>query len=101
MLYFFPFPVLAVRTDNGFEYLKAFDKELEDKGIEHYFSHPNCPKENARVERKIQSDKYELWAYREGYTVVELNRSVSTIMRHLPAQFSVAPPRFPLLVPAC
>jgi len=28
-------------------------------------------------------------------------RSVSTILRHLPEEFTVAPPRFPTLVPAC
>jgi transposase InsO family protein len=76
MLDFFPFPVSAVQTDNGSEYLGDFDRALAERGIEHYFSHPHCPKENARVERKIQTTKYELWALREGYSVAELNQVV-------------------------
>ena len=71
---FMPFPIMGIQTDNGSEYLKRFDKACEEVGIEHYFTHPNCPKENARVERKIQTTKYELWDYRDGYAVEELNR---------------------------
>lgn len=68
-----PFPVMAIQTDNGPEYMKHFDQALEEKGIFHYFSHPNCPQENTRVERKIQTTRYELWSHREGYDVAWLN----------------------------
>lgn len=71
---YMPFFLLALQTDNGAEFLKHFDRATEEELIAHYFSHPHCPKENAFVERKIQTDKYELWAFREGYTVEELNR---------------------------
>jgi len=70
---YMPFSILALQTDNGAEFLKHFDKSMEEELITHYFSHPHCPKENAFVERKIQTDKYELWAFEEGYTVEELN----------------------------
>lgn len=73
LLVYLPFPVMAIQTDNGPEYMKHFDQALEEKGITHYFSHPNCPKENARVERKIQTTKYELWSHKEGYDVAWLN----------------------------
>lgn len=53
---------------------KRARKAGEEELITHYFSHPHCPQENAFVERKVQTDKYELWAFREGYTVEELNR---------------------------
>ena len=70
---YMPFSLLAIQTDNGAEFLKHFDRATEEELITHYFSHPHCPKENAFVERKIQTDKYELWAFREGYTVEWLN----------------------------
>ncbi len=71
---YLPFSVLALQTDNGAEFLRHFDQATEEELITHYFSHPYCPKDNAFVERKIQTDKYELWAFREGYTVEELNQ---------------------------
>ena len=70
---YMPFSLLALQTDNGSEFLRHFDEATEKELITHYFSHPHCPRENAFVERKIQTDKYELWAFREGYTVEELN----------------------------
>ena len=61
---YMPFPLVALQTDNGSAFLKHFDKATEEELITHYFSHPHCPKENAHVERKIQTTKYELWAFR-------------------------------------
>ena len=51
---YMPFPLVALQTDNGSEFLKHFDSATEEKLITHYFSHPHCPKENSHVERKIQ-----------------------------------------------
>jgi transposase InsO family protein len=73
---FMPFSLVALQTDNGSEFLKHFDEATEDMLITHYFSHPNCPKENAYAERAIQTTKYELWAFREGYTIADLNEVV-------------------------
>ena len=56
---FFPFPIEAVQTDNGSEYLLNFHKACEEKGIVHYFSDPQCPQQNALVERFIQTMTYE------------------------------------------
>ncbi len=70
---FMPFPIWSLQTDNGSEFLKHFDEAASQELLTHFFSHPHCPKENAFVERKIQTTKYELWAFREGYTVEELN----------------------------
>lgn len=77
LLDYLPFPVMGIQTDNGSEYMKHFDEALEKLGITHYFSHPNCPQENTRVERNIQTSKQELWAHRAGYDVGELNRITS------------------------
>jgi len=62
---YFPFPILAINTDNGSEYLLHFHKELETMGILHYFSDPYCPKQNGRVERFHQTVEYEYFAYQD------------------------------------
>jgi len=71
-----PFPLAALQTDNGSEFLKHFDKAADDMLLTHYFSHPYCPKENAFVERTIQTTVTELWAFKDGYTVTDLNEVV-------------------------
>ena len=65
LLGYFPFPILAVQTDNGPEYLSNFHKKCQQLGIIHYFTDPYCPKQNGRVERLIQTATYEFfnWQY--------------------------------------
>ena len=60
---YFPFPIQAINTDNGSEYLLAFHKEIEEWGIPHYFTDPHCPKQNGRVERLHQTAEYEYFNY--------------------------------------
>jgi transposase InsO family protein len=62
---YFPFPIQAVNTDNGSEYLLEFHKELVSWGIPHYFTDPHCPKQNGRVERFHQTVEYEYFNYQE------------------------------------
>jgi transposase InsO family protein len=62
---YFPFPIHAVNTDNGSEYLLNFHKEIEDWGIPHYFTDPHCPKQNGRVERLHQTAEYEYFNYQD------------------------------------
>ncbi len=63
---YFPFPIQAVNTDNGSEYLLNFHKELEEKWkIPHYFTDPHCPKQNGRVERLHQTAEYEYFNYQQ------------------------------------
>lgn len=62
---YFPFPVKAVNTDNGSEYLLEFHQELFSQKIPHYFSDPYCPKQNGRVERFHQTAEYEYFNYQE------------------------------------
>lgn len=61
---YFPFPVLAVNTDNGPEYLLKFHQLTEDLNIPHYFTHPHTPKMNGRAERLIKTLEYEFIHYR-------------------------------------
>lgn len=44
-------PIEAVLTDNGGEFLAHFHKACEDQGIEHFFTRPRTPKDNAFAER--------------------------------------------------
>ena len=60
---YFPFPILAINTDNGPEYLLNFHKRCEELDITHYFSHPYTPKMNSRAERLIQTAEYEFFNY--------------------------------------
>lgn len=71
---YFPFPIHAVNTDNGSEYLLNFHKEIEDWGIPHYFTNPHCPKQNGRVERFHQTAEYEYLNYQNLYPGLELLR---------------------------
>lgn len=72
---YFPFPIQAVNTDNGSEYLLNFHKEIEDWGIPHFFTNPHCPKQNGRVERFHQTVEYEYLNYQDLYPDLDLVRS--------------------------
>lgn len=63
---YFPFPIEAVNTDNGSEYLKEFHEELEKEWrVPHYFTDPHCPKQNGRVERLHQTTEYEYFDWQD------------------------------------
>ncbi len=62
---YFPFPISAINTDNGSEYLLSFHKEIESWGIPHFFTNPHCPKQNGRVERLRQTAEYEYFNYQD------------------------------------
>lgn len=62
---YFPFKIQAIQTDNGSEYLLNFHHACKIYGIIHYFTYPNCPKQNGRVERMIQTSEYEFWLHQE------------------------------------
>ena len=71
---YFPFPIQAVNTDNGSEYLLNFHKEVKKWDIPHYFTNPHCPKQNGRVERFHQTAEYEYLNYQNLYPGLELLR---------------------------
>lgn len=68
---YFPFPIAAINTDNGSEYLLNFHKEIEVWGIPHFFTDPHCPKQNGRVERFHQTVEYEFLNYQNLYPGLE------------------------------
>lgn len=54
-----PYPILAIQTDNGSEFLAWFDKTAKDNTLVHFFTYPRCPKQNGCIERfnrTIQED---------------------------------------------
>lgn len=60
---YFPFPIQAINTDNGSEYLLEFHKEITSWNIPHFFTDSHCPKQNGRVERLHQTAEYEYFNY--------------------------------------
>lgn len=63
-----PFPVLAVRTDNGLEFTNrvfyiehAFTKECVRLGIKHILNRPGYPQANGKVERSHRTDDEEFY----------------------------------------
>jgi len=46
-----PYPINAIQTDNGSEFLADFDKTIARAGIVHFFTYPRCPKQNGCIER--------------------------------------------------
>lgn len=65
VLAFLPFKIEALQTDNGSEYLGQFHEECQKLGLIHYFTDPQCPKQNGRVERFIQTATYEFFNYQD------------------------------------
>ena len=57
----FPFPIKAVQTDNGKEFLKDFDALCKRLLLTHYFIEPAHPKQNTYVENSHGSDEREFY----------------------------------------
>ncbi len=49
--FLFPFPLACVLTDNGSEFMKAFDAEVRRLHTTHWHTYPKTPKMNAHAER--------------------------------------------------
>ncbi len=47
----YPIAVRTVQTDNGAEFLGAFEEQLDAEQIPHQFIYPRCPKVNGCIER--------------------------------------------------
>lgn len=47
--------IRITQTDNGLEFMGAFDQYLKDRQIRHLFIYPRCPKINSFVERSNRS----------------------------------------------
>ena len=47
----FPYPIKNVLTDNGSEFMKSFQSELDKQSVTHWHTYPRTPKMNAHCER--------------------------------------------------
>ena len=61
----FPFPVQAVQSDGGSEFLKEFGPTAEELQLPHYFNRPNYPRGNGRIERSFRTDEEEFYQVEE------------------------------------
>ncbi len=57
----FPFPVAAIQSDGGSEFLGVFGPAVQQLGLVHYFNRPNYPQGNGRVERAFRTDEEEFY----------------------------------------
>ena len=57
----FPFPVHAIQSDGGSEFLGHFGETVSELKLVHYFNRPNYPQGNGRVERSFRTDDEEFY----------------------------------------
>jgi putative transposase len=61
----FPFPVKAVQSDGGAEFLKDFGSKVKELKLIHYFNRPNYPQGNGCIERSFRTDDEEFYQVEE------------------------------------
>ena len=61
----FPFPVEAIQSDGGGEFLKDFGSKVEELKLTHYFNRPNYPQGNGCIERSFKTDEEEFYQVEE------------------------------------
>ena len=61
----FPFPVQAIQSDGGSEFLGDFGKTVTELQLAHYFNRPNYPQGNGRIERSFRTDDDEFYHVQE------------------------------------
>jgi transposase InsO family protein len=61
----FPFPVRAVQSDGGSEFLKDFGPAVAELHLTQYFNRPNYPQGNGRIERSFRTDEEEFYQVEE------------------------------------
>ena len=61
----FPFPVQAIQSDGGAEFLGDFTKTVAELRLTHYFNRPYYPQGNGRIERSFRTDDDEFYHVRD------------------------------------
>jgi len=57
----FPFPIQAIQSDGGPEFLGEFTKAASELQLTHYFNRPYYPQGNGRIERSFRTDDDEFY----------------------------------------
>lgn len=57
----FPFPVQAIQSDGGSEFLGEFVRAATELKLTHYFNRPYYPQGNGRIERSFRTDDDEFY----------------------------------------
>ena len=57
----FPFPVQAIQSDGGPEFLGGFTRAAAELKLTHYFNRPYYPQGNGRIERSFRTDDDEFY----------------------------------------
>jgi putative transposase len=57
----FPFPVQAIQSDGGSEFLGEFSTTVTELRLTHYFNRPYYPQGNGRIERSFRTDDDEFY----------------------------------------
>jgi transposase InsO family protein len=55
----FPFPVQALQSDGGSEFLDDFSRTAAELKLTHYFNSPNNPQGSGRIEGSFRTDEEE------------------------------------------
>ncbi len=61
----FPFPLVAIQSDGGSEFLGAFGLAAQELKLTHYFNRPNYPQGNGQIERSFRTDEEEFYQVEE------------------------------------
>ncbi len=61
----FPFPIQAIQSDGGSEFLGEFAQTASELKVTHYFNRPNYPQGNGRIERSFRTDNDEFYHVQE------------------------------------
>jgi putative transposase len=56
-----PFPIAAIQSDGGSEFLGSFRLATEELKLPHYFNRPNYPQGNGQIERSFRTDEEEFY----------------------------------------
>ena len=57
----FPFPIAAIQSDGGSEFLGTFGLAIQELDMVRYFNRPNYPQGNGRIERSFRTDEEEFY----------------------------------------
>lgn len=80
--FIFPFPFTYILTDNGSEFMKEFQKEIERLHVVHWHTYPKTPKMNPHCERFNRSVQEEYVNYHEPGLLEPTNFNIG-LMKYL------------------